>query len=371
MLHKITKRVTALCLACVLLATPIFANSEGLLDISYVDIEGKEFVATTMDGVDALYNATSGYYYCSELVPRYYETVYGVEIRIGDGKVTVLNSSDIYFVETDTPSHGDIMYGSPDARGKSYSHWGIVKDCDETSVTIFEQNWSWNGQAGVDRVIEFPTTYYKFYTMVSKSGNLPEAVGLDSDSIGLATASDWAVTYGESAEALIDIDVSYQETISRELFCQLAAAVAGEYGISALGTTGVEQAVNLGLISNSESTTLTRQEAAVISVRLLDMIGEAPVADASVLDIYSDVEAIGAWSADSVATLTACGFFCGSEGKFQPQSGLTVEQGVVLLMQVAENPAPVVTAVTYEAPAADCASMAVVRLCGDSMFLSR
>ncbi|MFI3312994.1 MAG: S-layer homology domain-containing protein [Eubacteriales bacterium] len=345
------------------------------MDITYVDIEGSDFVASTMDGVPALYNSTKGYYYyCSELIPRYYAEIYGLELRISDGSITVLNNSDIYFVETDTPQKADIMYGSAEAREKSYSHWGLVRAIGEGNVTIFEQNWSWNGQAGVDCVIEFPTTYYKFYTMASKSGSdLPQA---DITYVGLESASAWVMTYAEQACEMMDLsDVVFTDTINREQFCELALGVASCYGIEAEGETVLEQAVNLGLISITDWNTLSRQEAAVVGERLLDLIGEVPEVDGAVLERYSDAVEIADWATGSVATLTACGFLSGANGMYQPLAPMTIEQAAVFLVQICNNAVPTVT-YNSQAPAAPpanlpTASMEVIKLCGNSMFLTR
>lgn len=373
MLHKFVKSASILLLTVALTCSSVLAASEGEIDITYVEVIGSDFVATTMDGVPALYNSSQGYYYyCSELIPRYYQEVYGLEVRIGNGQVTVLNNSDIYFVETDTPQRGDVLYGSAASRQKSYSHWGMVKEFGEDSITIFEQNWYWNGQAGIDRVIEFPTTYYTCLTMASRSGGeLPQAMVEPS---GLDTASEWALTYVEQACQLMDLDeVVFTDTIDRNLFCQMAVGVANAYGIQGEGESALDQAVDLGLISTTDWSTMSRQEAAVVGQRLLNLIGQAPEVDDTVLELYSDRSDIADWATDAVATLTACGFLSGSDGMFQPQSQMTIEQAAVLMVQICNNAEPTVTynSDQREEPPAIHASMEVVKLCGESMFLSR
>lgn len=362
----------------VIVEAPVTVSVEGTLSTNYIEIEGEDFVATTLDGVPALYNSsTSLYYYCSELIPRYYAAVYNLNIGIGSGQVYVYGNSDVYFTETDTPQKGDILYASPEARGKDYSHWAIVKDFDGETITVFEQNWCWNGMAGIDRVISYPETCYTVYTMNSYSGVLPERlVDDDIDTewvLDTSTASSWAVESVErAAEAeYAQFDVVFTDDIQRELFCQLAVSIAAENGVEAEGETAKAQAASLGLISNTETDTLTRQEAAVITVRLMELIGTLPEADLNILGQYSDQAEIGDWSADAVAQLTACGLFCGSDGKFQPQSTLTVEQAIVLLVRVADNAEATMNNMTHMAPPVQMASMEVAKICSKSMFLSR
>lgn len=157
-------------LGCMLILASLIlpaSAAEGTIDCTYLTITGDGFVADTMDGVEARYNLYGPTLYCVELITRYYAEVYGLEIRCSGGAPAVLNNPDLYFEKTDNPQPGDVMYGSAAARGKGYNHWALVKSNNGASLTLFEQNWRWNGQAGVNRVIEYPTACYEIYTLKS------------------------------------------------------------------------------------------------------------------------------------------------------------------------------------------------------------
>lgn len=317
--------------------------SETILDITYVPIVGNGFVADTFNGVEARYNETGEPIYCVELVIRYYKEVYGIDIGCADGNITVRNNDNYYFERTDTPKAGDIMYGSAAARGKDYSHWSIVKSFNGDSVTCFEENWSWNGQAGVNRRIPYPTGCYEFYTLKAKTGEPVVVNGSDE------TASAWAEDYITRAaeNGISDLTGFYQEPVTRDTFCRMAVNVAASYGYTAdSDASACATAVQLGLVSSADGadTPVSREEAAVILVRLLNLIGKAPSADSSVIAAYTDSDRISFWAADSVASMTACGLMSGTGtgAVFQPKALLTNEQAVALLVRVNDNPAPAV-----------------------------
>lgn len=343
------------------------AAAEVTLDCTYIPITGENFVADTMNGVPAYYNLYGSTYYCSELIPRYFAEVYGLEVRCAEGTLTVLNSDEYYFVKTDNPQPGDVLYGSPAARGKGYSHWAIVKENNGDSLTLFEQNWRWNGQAGINRVLEFPTTAYECYTLVSRSGEKVQPV-----EGSVACISTWAEPYIElAAEAgIADLKTDFQSDINREDFCQMAVNILAAYDLAADGGTACEQAAALGLVSNTDGDdTITRQEAAVITSRIIDAIGADLTVSTDVLNDYNDADDIADWATEAVADLTACGFLSGSNGSFNPTGLLTNEQAVALMVRVYENPNP---SVTYHAAGTTaCAAEGVVAMAAGDMRLSR
>ena len=355
------------------LVLPVSA-AEGTIDCTYVPITGDGFVADTMNGVEARYNLYGPTLYCVELIVRYYQEVYGLEIRCSDSGPAVLNNSDLYFEKTTDPQPGDVMFGSAAARGKSYNHWALVKANNGDSLTLFEQNWRWNGQAGINREISYPTDCYEIYTLKSRSG-----ADIQPVSGSVAVASTWAESYiDRAAEAgIASLDTDYQADVTRESFCQMALNVLANYGITAESTdTACEAAASFGLISNPDGDqTLSRQEAAVITSRLIALIGWIPQADLEVLDAYADADAIADWAGEAVAQMTACGLMSGSNGNFDPQGGMTNEQAVALMVRVDENPNP---AVTYnagqeadEVSTAECAAQGIVALGASNMMLSR
>lgn len=377
-----TRRLAAA--LCVLLLAPALLlparAAEGTLSCTYVPITGDGFVAETMNGVESRYNLYGPTLQCVELVIRYYLEVYGLEIRCAQGNVTVIGRDDLHFVETDDPQPGDILFGSAAARGKGYDHWALVRSNHGDSLTLFEQNWRWNGQAGIGRVIEFPTDCYRAYTLVDETG--AEAEPLEDSP---AAVSAWAEPYLErAAQAGIDLlETDFQSAVTREDFCRMALNVLEALGTeTADGGTACERAAAMGLITGGDGgDTVNRQEAAVITARVLALLGELPEADLTVLDGYADGESIAAWAAPAVAQMTACGLLSGSAGRFDPRGELTNEAAAALLMRVYENPTPTVLMQAEEpeepeAPpagrkAAVCAAMDVVALGAGNMMLTR
>ena len=79
------KRICAGLLALLLCLTALSVTalaSDTTLDIRYVPITEDGFVADTMDGVDAIYNLWGGPD-CADLVIRYYDAVFGVDVQLG------------------------------------------------------------------------------------------------------------------------------------------------------------------------------------------------------------------------------------------------------------------------------------------------
>ncbi len=158
----------ALCIAAI--AAPMQASAyERTLGCTYTKITGNGFVADTFNGVQARYNLGGPKLYCTELIERYCREVYGVEIRCGGSCPTVLNSDEYWFEAVSDPQPGDILFGSAAARGKGYNHWAICKSVDEEAgtITLFEQNWRWNGCAGINRVIPLENNCYQTFRMMT------------------------------------------------------------------------------------------------------------------------------------------------------------------------------------------------------------
>ena len=162
------KKRFALALAAALCLTMLASTAQAAdttLDITYVPITEDGFVADTMDGVDAVYNRSGGPD-CADLVARYYAAVYGVTVQLGSAPIVV--SGEGRFEEVDVPQRGDVLYASAEVRG-SGTHYALCKSVDTAAgtVTLFEQNWVWNGQAGIDRVIPLESCY-TYYTLPSR-----------------------------------------------------------------------------------------------------------------------------------------------------------------------------------------------------------
>lgn len=140
---------------------------------TYVEIKGKNFVADTFYGVDALYNENGPTLYCNELVIRFYKEAYGLDVSAGTSGIK-MNSDGYKFVTPKTAKPGDVVYVSAEMRG-TYDHWAIVKYNRGDHLVLFEQNVTNGGKAGVERKLKYPSDSYKLYTPVS-TGEKPDPV---------------------------------------------------------------------------------------------------------------------------------------------------------------------------------------------------
>lgn len=357
------KRVCAfaLLLALCLSVLPLRAQAQEVtLDIEFIPITEDGFVADTMDGVAAIYDLDGGPL-CSELIERYYEAVYGVTLQLGGAPVVL--SGEGCFEEVDVPQHGDILYASEAARG-GCSHYALCRSVDEDAgtVTLFEQNWSWNGQAGIDRVIPLEScyTYYTLRGGEARPVETPEDEPEDEpereigswydadifDISSLGTPSSWAEEYiSRAAELgiLTGLTSGYPDAITRGEFAQMVVdaceALTGEYVRGSVS----EKAETLALMYGDGKgnfrlgDTLTRQEAAVICTRLMVRAGTAPDADTASLQAYSDRAVIASWALDGVSVMTQMGLMSGTGAGFSPAATLTTEQAITLLVRVYER----------------------------------
>ncbi len=140
---------------------------------TYVEIEGKNFVADTFHGVKALYNEGGPTLYCNELVIRFYKEAYGLDVSAGTSGIE-MNSEGYKFVTPSNPKPGDVVYVSAAMRGTS-DHWAIVKYNNGDHLVLFEQNVVNGSKAGVERKLNYPSDSYKLYTPVS-TGEKPDPV---------------------------------------------------------------------------------------------------------------------------------------------------------------------------------------------------
>lgn len=360
-------------LCALLLALPTFA-AEATIRADYVEVVGEGFVADTFCGVAALYNENGPTLFCNELVERFYASVYGVSLFTNDGQLTVTEPSGCYFQRTDTPQPGDIAYASATARERYGNHYAIVKTVDASAqtVTLFEQNWLWGTKAGVDRVIPYDGGCYDFFTMYTAQGRVAAAV--DDGSFRVTTDStaeqpivtapaktliSWgtgvnSITGSPSAWAKSSVDAadaygitmrasgSYQQPITRKTLAQLAANTARTLGLTQQIDDPIATVQQLGLMlpnadgTFDETSTVTRQMAATVLLRLLRQTSVVFDADYSVLARYPDRAAISDWAAEAVAMLTQYELMNGTSKGFEPKAEMTLEQCIVLLARICE-----------------------------------
>ena len=163
----------ALCAMC--LTTAVLAGDDSL-HTDYATITEDGFVADIFDGVPAIYNLTISSPDCLEYVQRYYREIYDLELQAVGHNIWVTNDDTWYFARTDTPQPGDIGYATAEERERGCGHYVLCKAVDESAgtITLIEQNWIWNGQAGVNRTIPLESCY-TFYTITADDGSRPEA----------------------------------------------------------------------------------------------------------------------------------------------------------------------------------------------------
>lgn len=340
-------RLLLVVLCTALLAAGTLAQAaEPVPSITYNKITQNGQAVDSLNGVDALYNLP-GYstLYCTEYVIRYYEEVYGLDVFLSGNGPVVRNSDEYWFEKVeadDIPQTGDILYGASWLRGKSYNHWAIVKAYDQYSsmITVIEQNWTYNGSAGVDRLLEYPTSYYYIYRLVSASGAVTPQVSAEHQ---LTSTAAKAAVNTASALGIATVADGFQNAVTISDFlgmcCNTIRAVTGEE-TWADADDPLAAAYDCGLITDPQrdpDEAVTREQAAVILTRLAERIGSLPETDESVLTLYTDADAIGETYRPFVAAVTSTGLLGGGES-FLPQQALTVEEALVCLTGLAQTP---------------------------------
>lgn len=368
-MQKIFRRLSAALLCLALLAAPALA-AEATIRSDYVVIEGENFVADTFCGVDALYNETGRTLFCNELIERFYSAVYGVSMYTDNGSLTVTSPSGCWFEVTYAPQPGDIAYASAEARERYGNHYAIVKAVDEAggTVTLFEQNWVWDGKAGVNRVIPYDGGCYTFYTMCSASGRAAaaeEASPVSAPSAAEAAAeapstiyawgsgvsnitgtpSGWAAELVDRADVYgitMQADGSYQSAITRKTLARLAANTARTLGLVEDVSDPVAVVQQLGVMqpnadgSFDTTSRVTRQMAATVLLRLLRQSSVVFEADMTTLSRYPDSASISDWAREAVAMMTQYDLMNGTTKGFEPKKDMTLEQCLVLLARICE-----------------------------------
>ena len=363
-MQKKFRRLAAAVLCLTLLAVPVMA-AEATIRLDYVTISGEGFIADTFCGVDALYNETGSTLFCNELIERFYSAVYGVTVYTDNGNITAASPSGYWFEVTYTPQPGDIAYASAEARERYGNHYAIVKAADEAggTVTLFEQNWVWDGKAGVNRVIPYDGGCYTFYTMCSASGRAAaaeEASPVSAPSAAEAAAEAPSTIYawgsgvsnitgtpsGWAAELVYGItmlaDGSYQSAITRKTLARLAANTARTLGLVEDVSDPVAVVQQLGVMqpnadgSFDTTSRVTRQMAATVLLRLLRQSSVVFEADMTTLSRYPDSASISDWAREAVAMMTQYDLMNGTTKGFEPKKDMTLEQCLVLLARICE-----------------------------------
>ena len=223
-MRRIWSRIFLVVLCLALLAGNVFAGETTLI-LRFRPIESGVCAIDSIYGVSANYQ-NGATIYCSELITRFYQTLYGVDVLVGDGPIVTGDDADTYWFEpTTSPVAGDVAYAAPAKRGKGYPHYALVKyaNAKAGTVTLMEQNWSWNGGAAYERTIPYSGDCYVFYSLRCASGkakmNVPEA----------DTVSPWAKSAVQRADALgvtSGLVGGYRRTITRGVLVRLCVNTA-------------------------------------------------------------------------------------------------------------------------------------------------
>ena len=176
------KAVIMLCTLLIIVSGAVpkaFADWYDDIESGYsVEIVGQNFVASTFWGVKAYYNETgNSVYHCGELVERFYREVYGLDVEIRSTEPRLrINNEGYKIVTTKTAKPGDVVFVSAAMRG-TYDHWAIVKSVEDGYLVLFEQNVVYNGSAGVDRRLKYPSDSYIIFTVVTDDGKPAPTLG--------------------------------------------------------------------------------------------------------------------------------------------------------------------------------------------------
>ena len=139
---------------------------------SWVEIKGQNFVADTFMGVNAYYNESgNSVYHCGEVVERFYREALGLDVEIRSSEPRLrINTLGYKLVTPDFPKAGDVVFVSAEMRGRGGDHWAIVKYYENGYLVLFEQNVIYNGCAGVNRRLKYPSDSYVIFSPVRIDG---------------------------------------------------------------------------------------------------------------------------------------------------------------------------------------------------------
>lgn len=163
-----------------------------------VKIVGQNFVADTFCGVNAYYNETdNSVYHCGELVERFYKEAYGLDVSISSSEPRlIMNTAGYKFINPKTAKAGDVVFVSAEMRG-THDHWAIVKYRTDGYLVLFEQNVVYNGTAGVERKLKYPSDSYIVFSPVSEGEKPAPALknsGTSSQTSAVAETTDKETT---------------------------------------------------------------------------------------------------------------------------------------------------------------------------------
>ena len=127
-----------------------------------VTLTSSRQVVDTFNGVEAIYSKNytdpgDATYNCAALVKKYYAKHYGVTpYNLLPRSRPIVNGRSLNKVTS--PKVGDIV-GIKTSVGVN-GHWAIVKAVNGNQVTLFEQNWKYNGKTKINRKIDISSANF-------------------------------------------------------------------------------------------------------------------------------------------------------------------------------------------------------------------
>lgn len=340
-MKRIISFAMVLLLLCSFLSISASEKDE-VIDVTYIPITGSRFVVDTLNGVSAYYS-TSSTYYCNEYVIRYYKTVHGVSVSTTSSGPQS-KSAGYWFEKTTQPKIGDIIFSPASLRGKSYNHWGIVKDVSGGVVTIIEQNYGYNGKAAFERQIPTDSAYNIFYTLKSQASQVQAPQENLPSSWAKATVEK-AISYGITGAG------DYQKEVTRAELCAMAVQVMGIIAPDAPQVRTapsftdtqdeyVSMAYQLGIINGVSDTSfnpdgkVSRESAAAVLDRMAQAAGIYSSGASVVASFAEDYDDVSQWAQASVDAMAELGILQGTGGSITPKARLTNEQALVLFTRL-------------------------------------
>ncbi len=143
------------------------------------------FQGITVDAIytNAAHSGSDPVYSCAAFVKKFYQQVYGINVYNLHSSVStpLIYDNKGSFIVTEEPQIGDIV------RDNTRTHWAIVKDITEDTVTLIQQNYRSGTKAWTGCTIDKKGTGYTFFTYSERvpDTSLPQAPQLP-DSIQAA-----------------------------------------------------------------------------------------------------------------------------------------------------------------------------------------
>lgn len=173
------------------------------------------------------------------------------------------------------------------------------------------------------------------------------------------SVSDWAEEAVKRANAInwtyFGID-NYAKNITRGEFCHLATCAVKSCGLDALFWAmetpftdidedyAIEYLYCLNVVQGKSETLfcpddyLTREEAAVICLRIINALREWEVADIKAYEeedgLYEDYKDISSWAREAVYDMRNLGIMTGTGKRFEAKKNLTYEEAIVMLVRL-------------------------------------